>query len=101
MYNQTTENLAGNSIGRYAVGIPTVQGNQACPHADGGLTIYIQADAPGAPGSQAYCNWLPSPKLSAGQQSPQGDFLLVLRMYWPGPSVLDGSWIPPYVQRVP
>ena len=101
MYNQTTENLVANAINRYAVGIPTVQGNQACPNADGTLTLYIQADPPGAPGSQAYCNWLPSPQLGAGQQPPQGNFLLLLRMYWPGPSLFDQTWAPPYVQRVP
>ena len=35
--------------------------------------------------------------------APKGDFILVLRMYWPkeqAPSILDGSWKPPPVVRV-
>ena len=39
-----------------------------------------------------YANWLPSP--------PRGDFVLVLRMYWPEQTLFDGDWIPPAVQEV-
>ena len=29
-----------------------------------------------------------------------GDFILMLRMFWPGdPSILSGTWTPPAVQR--
>ncbi|HNA51711.1 MAG TPA: DUF1214 domain-containing protein, partial [Mycobacterium sp.] len=52
--------------------------------------LYLQADNPG-PGKEA--NWLPAPK---------GDFVLMLRMYWPNstpPTILDGSWKPPAVQQ--
>ncbi|MFI9275314.1 DUF1214 domain-containing protein [Kitasatospora sp. NPDC052896] len=51
----------------------------------GGVTdIYIQHDAPA--GEQS--NWLPA---SSGQ------FSMILRMYAPKPSVLDGTWTPPSV----
>ena len=38
-------------------------------------------------------NWLPAPKL---------EFIPMLRMYWPkneSPSILNGSWKPPAVQK--
>jgi hypothetical protein len=59
---------------------------------DGSLDLYIQMDSPG---KALESNWLPA---------PAGDFNLTLRMYWPSdksPSVLDGSWKPPRVRRVP
>jgi hypothetical protein len=57
---------------------------------DGSLTLYFQNESPG-PDKEA--NWLPAPK---------GDFLPMLRMYWPkesSPSILNGSWKPPAVQK--
>lgn len=54
---------------------------------DGGLTIYLQHEAP--PGHEA--NWLPAPR---------GDFNLNLRAYLPKPELLNNSYIPPVVQRV-
>src|SRR5581483_9814728 len=54
---------------------------------DGSLDIYIQRDSPGR---DKEANWLPA---------SEGEFVLMLRMYWPkeeAPSILDGSWkIPP------
>jgi hypothetical protein len=60
-------------------------------NADGSLTLYFQRESPG---KDKQANWLPA---------PAGDFLPMLRMYWPKatpPSILDGSWPPPAVQRV-
>jgi len=57
---------------------------------DGSLTLYFQN---GSPGADKEANWLPAPK---------GDFIAMLRMYWPkdsGPSILNGSWKPPAVQK--
>jgi hypothetical protein len=54
------------------------------------LTLYFQNESPGA---DKEANWLPAPK---------GDFLPMLRMYWPkdsGPSILNGSWKPPAVLK--
>jgi hypothetical protein len=65
--------------------------NNPKPNADGSLTLYFQNESPGA---DKEANWLPAPK---------GDFLPMLRMYWPkeaSPSILDGSWKPPAVVRV-
>ena len=58
---------------------------------DGSITLYFQHESPGA---EKESNWLPAPK---------GDFLPMMRMYWPkpeSPSILDGSWVPPSVVRV-
>ena len=61
------------------------------PNADGSLTLYFQNESPGA---DKEANWLPAPK---------GDFLPMLRMYYPAetsPSILNGSWKPPAVIKV-
>ena len=58
---------------------------------DGSLDLYIQNDSPG---KDKEANWLPCPK---------GDFALFMRLYWPNekaPSILDGSWMPPQVEKV-
>lgn len=56
--------------------------------ADGSLEIYVQTDPP--PGREA--NWLPP---------PPGEFSLMLRLYLPEDSVVDGSWQPPAIERLP
>jgi hypothetical protein len=60
-------------------------------NADGSLTLYFQNESPGA---DKEANWLPAPK---------GDFLPMLRMYWPkdaSPSIINGSWTIPQVVKV-
>lgn len=57
---------------------------------DGSLTLYFQHESPG---KDKEANWLPAPK---------GNFLPMLRMYWPkevNPSILDASWIPPQIVK--
>jgi hypothetical protein len=59
---------------------------------DGSLDLYIQHSSPGP---DLEVNWLPA---------AAGDFNITLRMYWPAnqhPSIVDGSWRPPAVLRVP
>lgn len=64
--------------------------NNPKPNADGSLTLYFQNESPGA---DKEANWLPAPK---------GDFIPMLRMYWPkdkSPSIIDGTWkVPPVVK---
>jgi hypothetical protein len=58
---------------------------------DGSVTLYFQTESPG---KDKEANWLPAPK---------GDFLPMLRMYWPkedDPTILNGSWNPPRVEMV-
>jgi hypothetical protein len=57
---------------------------------DGSLTLYFQNETPG---KDKEANWLPAPK---------GDFIPMLRMYWPkdtSPSILNGSWTPPPILK--
>jgi len=56
--------------------------------ADGGLTLYIQHESPG---KDKESNWLPA---------PNGTFIMVMRIYWPKPEVLDGRWKAPPLERV-
>jgi hypothetical protein len=51
--------------------------------ADGGITLYLQHESPGA---EKEANWLPAPK---------GPFWAAMRLYWPKPEALDGRWKQP------
>jgi hypothetical protein len=48
--------------------------------ADGGITLYIQNESPGA---DKEANWLPAHK---------GPFFSVMRLYWLKPEALEGQW---------
>jgi hypothetical protein len=74
-----------NPLKRYSLGTKnkTLQYN-----ADGSLTLYAGATSPGA---DKESNWLPG---------PDGTFSLYIRSYWSDKSVLDGTWMPPQVEKV-
>ena len=58
---------------------------------DGSTDLYIQKDSPG---KDKEANWLPA---------PAGDFILMLRMYWPqetDPSIINGTWKIPAAVKV-
>jgi hypothetical protein len=60
-------------------------------NADGSLDLYFSHEKPA---NAPEANWLPA---------PAGQFILMLRMYWPKerpPSILDGTWSPPLVKKV-
>ncbi|MFL5240194.1 MAG: DUF1254 domain-containing protein [Rhizomicrobium sp.] len=79
--------FVSNPINRYS--ISARQDLKA--NADGSTDLYIQKDSPG---KDMESNWLPA---------PSGDFVLMLRTYWPSetnPSILDGSWKIPPVKKV-
>jgi hypothetical protein len=76
-----------NPIDRYSISAR----QKLKSNADGSVDLYIQKDSPGA---DKESNWLPA---------PASKFILMLRLYWPNendPSILDGSWKIPAVQRV-
>ncbi len=80
--------FVANPLNRYAISswMPLKH------NADGSLDLYIQHDSPG---QDLEANWLPA---------AAGDFNITLRMYWPkdqNPSIIDGSWKPPGVIRLP
>ena len=77
-----------NPLNRYDL----AQRDKLITNSDGSVDLYLQADSPG---KDQEANWLPAPK---------GKFVLVMRIYEPRktpPSILDGSWAPPPVKRVP
>lgn len=74
-----------NSINRYALG----DRDRLKSNPDGSLDLYIQN---GNPGPDRESNWLPS---------GDGPFNLTIRLYWPKQAILDGSWHPPALERMP
>ncbi|MCW2081459.1 UNVERIFIED_ORG: hypothetical protein M2193_003634 [Bradyrhizobium japonicum] len=79
--------FVSNPIDRYS--ISARQSLKA--NADGSTDLYIQKDSPG---KDKESNWLPA---------PDGDFILMMRLYWPtekNPSIINGSWKIPPVKKV-
>ena len=83
LYELPSSLLSANALNRYLINSPMLSELQR--DADGGLTLRIQHESP-EEGKKA--NWLPAPK---------GPFFMILRLYWPKPEVLDGTWKPPIV----
>jgi hypothetical protein len=79
-------NMVSNPINRYKVG--TYPTNSLTFNADGSLRIYVQNTSPG-PDKES--NWLPA---------PAGGFHFYMRLYLPGPDILNHTWGPPPVVRV-
>ena len=74
--------FVANPINRYSVG----DRSGLVPNADGSVDIYIQNTAPAGHES----NWLPA---------PTGNFVLWLRAYLPGQTILDGEYkVPPVLE---
>jgi hypothetical protein len=81
MYELPQSLLVANPMNRYLINSPMEPSLIKDP--DGGITLYLQNQSPG-PDREA--NWLPAPK---------GPFQVVLRLYWPKPDALNGSWKAP------
>lgn len=82
MYDGKTQFLVDNPLNRYLINSPMLPQLKLDP--DGGLSLYVQKDSPGADKAS---NWLPA---------PAGPFFLVLRLYEPKAEALDGAWeVPP------
>ena len=76
--------FAANPRNRYNIN----QRDPLISNPDGSIDIYIQYDSPG---TEKEANWLPAPK---------DNFNLIMRLYWPKKTILDGKWAPPAVVRV-
>lgn len=85
MYNDR-QAFADNPLNRYALG----DRDNLKFAQDGSLTLYIQRESPG---EALESNWLPTPTA--------GGFSMNLRLYWPKPEVIEGSWKPPAVEPQP
>jgi hypothetical protein len=86
MYEMPASLLVDNPIDRYLINSPMLPKMKKDP--DGGYTIYVQHESPG---KAKEANWLPAPK---------GPFIMPMRIYWPKPEALDGSWKKPELVRV-
>ncbi|HEY2281784.1 MAG TPA: DUF1254 domain-containing protein [Streptosporangiaceae bacterium] len=86
MYDVPDYYLTANPIGRYSIGDRTPNLRYG---PDGSLTITIQAEPPADEIQRA--NWLPA---------PPGDFRPIMRLYEPGPAILDGSFVLPAIHRL-
>jgi len=76
-----------NPLNRYDL----AQRDKLITNPDGSVDLYLQA---ASPGKDKESDRLPAPK---------GRFVLVMRIYQPRktpPSILDGPWTPPPVERV-
>jgi hypothetical protein len=62
--------------------------NQFVANPDGSVDLYLQHDSPGA---DKEANWLPA---------PNGTFSLYMRGYWAEKAMLDGSWMPPTIEKL-
>ncbi|MEB3031592.1 DUF1254 domain-containing protein [Mycolicibacter sp. MYC340] len=81
MYKMPESLLVANPIDRYLINSPMLPDLTRDP--DGGVTIHVQQQSPGA-GKES--NWLPA---------PEGPFQMILRLYWPKEEALGGAWTPP------
>jgi hypothetical protein len=78
--------FVANPLNRYTLS----QRNRLKTNPDGSVDLLIQNESPG---KDKESNWLPAPK---------GEFVLMMRLYWPRekpPSLIDGSWKIPEVKE--
>jgi hypothetical protein len=87
MYRLPESLLVANPLDRYLLNSPMLPG--FARDADGGITFHVQRESPGA---EREANWLPA---------PAGPFVVFMRLYWPKPEALDGTWARPKMERVP
>jgi len=74
-----------NALNRYSLG---TKSKSLQYNSDSSLTLYFGATSPGK-GKET--NWVPA---------PNGTFSLYIRAYWADKAILDGTWIPPQVEKV-
>jgi hypothetical protein len=87
MYELPSRLLVANPLKRYLINsrmLPALKKD-----ADGGITLYVQHESPGA---DKEANWLPAPASKPW---------LVMRLYLPKPEVLNGGWKAPALQKAP
>ncbi|MDM0012092.1 DUF1254 domain-containing protein [Variovorax sp. J22P168] len=85
MYELPASLLVANPIDRYLINSPMLP--QLKRDSDGGVTLLVQNESPGA---ALESNWLPAPK---------GPFNAYMRLYWPKESAPNGSWKAPPMVR--
>ena len=74
-----------NTLNRFSLG---TKDKDLKYNGDGSLTLYFGAKSPG---DDKEANWVPA---------PEGTFSLYIRAYWADKAILDGSWMPPDVEKL-
>lgn len=87
LYELPSGLLHGNALNRYLINSPMLP--QLITDDDGGLTLHIQRDSPGA---DREANWLPA---------PNGPFYLAMRLYGPQQAAVTGAWKQPPLEATP
>ena len=85
MYDGKTQLLIANPINRYLLNSTMME--QFKKDQDGSLTFHVQAKSPGR---VLEANWLPA---------PTGPFYLMIRLYGPEATALEGKWAAPPLKR--
>ena len=85
MYDGKTQLFIENPLDRYLLSSEMLE--QFKLEEDGSLVLHFGKDSPG---KDLESNWLPA---------PAGPFYLVMRLYGPEQSVLEGEWTPPAVNK--
>ena len=86
MYERPASLLVANPLDRYLLNSTMM--DDFVRDDDGGITLYIQHDSPGA---DKEANWLPA---------PEGPFSATVRLYWPEEEALGGGWQLPPLEQV-
>ncbi len=86
MYDAATQLFIANPLDRYLLNSTMLE--QFRREEDGSLVLHIQRESPG-PDREA--NWLPA---------PDGPFYMVLRLYGPESTALEGEWTPPATTKI-
>ncbi len=74
-----------NDLNRYSLG---TKNKDLQFNLDGSLTLYVSTQSPG---EDKETNWVPT---------PEGTFSLYIRCYWGKEAILDGSWVPPKIEKL-
>ena len=85
LYDGKTQLFIENPLDRYLLSSEML--DQFKREKDGSLVLHVGKDSPG---EDLKANWLPA---------PDGPFYLVLRLYGPEKTALEGRWTPPGVDR--
>jgi hypothetical protein len=86
LYEMPASLLSANALDRYLINSPMLPSLRK--DADGGVTLHIGHESPGR---AREANWLPA---------PAGPFILVMRLYLPQASALEGRWTQPPLETV-
>lgn len=85
MYDAVTRFLVRNPLDRYLINTSMLPGLKT--NAAGEVLIYMQHESPGPDLER---NWLPA---------PNGPMSVVMRLYLPAETALDGRWRPPVIEK--